>query len=201
MQIDLCYIFPMTSRTHDMIAFASLLTVAVYNPPESHNIATTVSCLIGCTVGSLIPDLDQATNRLWDLLPVGNFVGKILRNLMLQHRTISHSLVGIFFLYQLLMWLTPKILNPSYINANLVVASIMIGVISHIAADMLTKEGVPLFFPFPFKIGFPPFEFLRITTGKFFEKAIIFPGIILYLIWFVGTYHGQLLTLVKSIQN
>lgn len=184
-----------------MIAFASLINFASYYPPDKLNINTGIASLIGCTIGSLIPDMDQATNRLWDLLPAGNFVGKILRNIMLGHRTISHSILGIWLLYKILWIITPQILNPNYININLVITGILIGFVAHIGADMLTKEGVPLLFPLPFKIGFPPFEFLRITTGKFMEKFVIFPGVILYIVWIVTTRRDQLLSLIKLIQN
>ena len=191
----------MTSRTHDMVAFASLLTVATYYPPDSLNINPSISCLIGCTIGALIPDMDQATNRLWDLLPAGNLFGKIFRNLMLRHRTISHSVLGIWILYKVLEFIVPRILNPNYVNLEIVIASILIGFISHIAADMLTKEGVPLLFPLPFKIGFPPFESLRIKTGKFMENFVVFPSVIIYLVWLVSTRRNELLALIKLINN
>ncbi len=191
----------MTSRTHDMIAFASLITVASYFPPDKLSINTGVASLIGCTIGALIPDMDQATNQLWDLVPGGDSIGKIFKNLMLQHRTISHSLLGIWLLYKILEFITPRILNPNYINIGLVIVSILIGFVSHIAADMLTKDGVPLLFPLQFKIGFPPFEHLRITTGKFMEKFVIFPGVILYIVWLVTTRRDQLISLINLIRN
>ena len=191
----------MTARTHDLIAFASLITVAVYYPPPTLNITTTLTCLVGCVVGALIPDLDQATNRLWDLLPAGNFIGKIFRNLLLQHRTLSHSILGIYLGYLLLSFIVPRLLNPTSIDVHIVVLSLMIGLISHVAADMLTKDGVPLFFPLPFKIGIPPFKSFRITTGKFFENFIIFPGVIVYILWFIFTQKDTLLSLVKLIHS
>ncbi|MFH0943552.1 MAG: metal-dependent hydrolase [Candidatus Beckwithbacteria bacterium] len=189
----------MTARTHDMIAFAALITVAGYYPPGQLNVATAFICLIGSVVGALAPDLDQATNRLWDLLPAGNFVGKLLRNLLLQHRTISHSLFGVWIMFQLLYFILPKILNPESVNIHLVVISIMVGFISHLVADMLTKDGIPLFFPLPFKIGLPPVEWLRISTGKFMEKFVVFPATVVYLIWFISKNNGQLLQLLKKI--
>jgi inner membrane protein len=191
----------MTARTHDIIAFASLMSVAAYFPPGELNVMTGSAAIVGNVVGALVPDMDQATNRLWDLLPVGNFFGNIFRNLMLHHRTISHSILGGFIFYKLLNFAVPKFLNPAYVNANIVVASIMIGFISHVAADMVTKEGVPLFFPLPFKIGFPPFEALRITTGKFVEKFIVFPGVIAYIVWLVANKKEELLSLIKLIHS
>lgn len=194
-------IYIMTARTHDLIAFASLISVAAYFPPGELNITTGFAALVGNVVGALAPDLDQATNRLWDLLPVGNFFGNIFRNLMLHHRTISHSILGGFIFYKLLVFITPKLLNPAFVSADIVIASIMIGFISHIAADAVTKEGVPLFFPLPFKIGIPPFAALRITTGKFFEKFVVFPGILAYIVWLVANKKEELLSLVKLIHS
>jgi inner membrane protein len=191
----------MTARTHDLIAFASLLTVAAINPPSSLNISTTVTCLIGSVVGALAPDMDQATNRLWDMLPGGNFVGRLLRNLMLRHRTISHSLLGIFLFYQLLNFIIPRVLNPAYVNGQLVTLAIMIGLISHIASDMVTKEGVPLLFPITIKVGIPPFEFLRITTGKFVENFVIFPAVVAYIFWLAVERRETFVNLVRLIQS
>ena len=69
----------MTARTHDAIAFASLVTLATFFLPAKLNVLTLFSSLVANVVGSLLPDIDQATNRLWDMLPAGNEVGKNLR--------------------------------------------------------------------------------------------------------------------------
>jgi len=175
----------MTSRAHDVFAFASLVTIAATYPPASLNVTTGISCLIGNIIGSLLPDIDQASNRLWDLLPGGNLVGKIFRKLFLGHRTISHSIIGIFLISKFLLWLLPKILNPDFINTEIVYYSVMIGFISHILIDSFTEEGIPLFFPIKLKIGFPPIASWRIKTGKWFENLVVFPGIIVYILWFV----------------
>jgi len=191
----------MTAATHDLAAFAAIITSVALFPPQSLNTTTTFVCLVSCVVGALIPDLDQATNRLWDLLPAGNFVGKIFRNLFLHHRTLSHSLLGIYLFHLLFLFILPKIFNPSTVDINLVYFSLMIGLISHIAGDMLTKDGAPLFFPFSFKIGFPPIKALRITTGKFFEKIIILPSLVVYIVWFVISKKEVFLNLVSLIRS
>lgn len=191
----------MTARTHDIVAFASLATVAVIIPPQSLNIFTFFVAIVGNIVGALVPDLDQATNNLWDLLPVGNFLGNILRHLMLQHRTISHSLLGGFIFFKILQFILPKIFNPSYVDLHLAMAAIMVGFVSHLVADMVTKEGIPLFFPIPLKVGIPPIEFLRITTGKFVEKFIVFPGVLAYLGWLVISKKDAFLYLLKLIRS
>src|SRR3989338_8461043 len=190
----------MTARTHDVAAFASLLTFAAFYPPDNLNIPTLITCFIANIVGALIPDMDQATNRLWDLLPAGNIVGKILRRLMLSHRTISHSFLGIYLLYQILLYVTPVLFNENYINIGAVVWSIMIGFISHLAADSLTKEGLHLLFPIKWKIGIPPFSFLRMTTGKFMENFIVFPGILGYILWLGFNKREIFLQIIRQIK-
>lgn len=191
----------MTGRTHDLVSFASLLTVASLYPPSSLNITTTISCLMGSVVGALVPDMDQATNRLWDLLPAGNFVGKVLRHLMLEHRTISHSLLGGYIFYKILLFLIPKLFNPAFVDSQLVIVSLMIGFVSHLVADSVTKEGIPLLFPFKIKIGFPPFKSLRITTGKFVESVIVFPGILIYIFWLIYSKKEIFLNLLHLIRS
>lgn len=191
----------MTGRSHDLISLASLLTVASLYPPTSLNLTTTVSCFVGGVVGALVPDMDQATNRLWDMLPAGNFIGRILRNLMLSHRTISHSLLGIFIFYKILVFVMPKLFNADYVNITLVIASLMIGYISHIVSDSLTKDGVPLFFPLQYKVGIPPIRALRFTTGKFVESVIIFPATLVYIFYLVYTKKDIFLNLIYLIRN
>lgn len=189
----------MTGRTHDSIALASLVTAAVYFPPSSLNLLTLVSSLIGTTIGALSPDLDQATNRLWYFLPGGNLAGRIFRPLFLGHRNLSHSLLGVFLYAKGLGWLLPRILNAEFVNIKIILVSILIGYVSHLVADSVTEEGLPLFFPFKIKVGFPPIRSWRIKTDHWFEHLIVLPATIAYLTWFVVVYREQLVSILKLI--
>jgi inner membrane protein len=189
----------MTARTHDAFAFASLITVATLYPPATINISTLMAGLVGNIVGGLLPDIDQASNKLWGFLPAGNYFGRIFRRFLWEHRTLSHSLVGGYLFYKILEWLLPKLLNPNYINVSVVTACIIIGFLSHLIADSLTKEGIPLFFPLKFNIGFPPISTLRITTGGKIEKYLILPGTAIYLFWFINSHSTELFQLIRSI--
>ena len=75
----------------------------------------------------------------------------------------------------------------------------MIGFVSHLIADSLTVEGVPLFFPLKLNIGIPPIKKLRIQTGNWIEKFIVFPAICLYLVWFVNLNREILLLILKRL--
>lgn len=133
------------------------------------------------------------------MLPAGNFVGKIFRKLFIAHRTLSHSFLGVFLVHKLLWWLLPKLLNPDSINIELIYYAIIIGFVSHLALDFFTEEGLPLLFPIKLKFGFPPFKHWRIETGKWFEKFVVFPGIIVYIIWFVGVNQERLIRILKLV--
>jgi inner membrane protein len=186
----------MVSRTHNLVAFASLLTAAVYYPPNYLSIATLILALVANIIGSLLPDADQASNRLWDLLPGGDGLGKILKNLFLAHRTLSHSILGLYLVYKIIYWLLPKLFNPNFVDYRIVAISLLIGYISHLAADGITEEGLPLLFPLKIKFGFPPIRSWRIKTGKWFEKYVVFPGVLVYLIWIVANNWKLLLGII-----
>lgn len=191
----------MVGRTHQLIGFSSFVTAGLLFPPSQLNLVTLSTCVIGNVVGSLIPDIDGAGNRLWDLLPAGNFVGKFARRLFYKHRTITHSLLGGLLLYKGLWWVLPKLFNPEYVNINLVFTSIFIGYVAHLIADMMTKDGIPLLFPFKWYFGIPPLSFLRMRTGGFIETFIVFPGVILYLGYIVFRYRDILFSLLRLTRS
>ena len=180
----------MIARTHNIIAFASILTLAIYYPPTHLTTSTVVIALIANTIGSMLPDIDQASNKLWDMLPFGDNVGKILSNIFLSHRSLSHSLIGLFIADKIILWLLPKILNGSNISMHFVWISIMIGYISHLLADGLTEEGIPLLFPIKVKFGFPPIKSWRIKTGHWVEKYLITSGVVVYIFWMAVSNWG-----------
>ncbi len=189
----------MTARTHDIIAFAALVTAAGYYTPTGLHVTTVFLAVVGNVVGALLPDIDQGTNRLWDLLPGGNYVGRVFRKAFIGHRTITHSLLGAFLTYKLFDFVLPRILNVGYVDIPIVFAAIMIGYFSHLVADALTKDGIPLLFPLPMKFGFPPIRAMRITTGKWIENLIVFPGTVIYIMWYISQYSQSLLKVFKTL--
>src|SRR4029079_7772819 len=113
----------MTGKTHQIIGFASLVIAGAVFPPKELNAYTLAACVIGNVIGSFTPDLDDAGNRLWDMLPAGNFVAKFARKLFYRHRTITHSILGGFLFYKGYLWLIPRMINPNYVDTHLVIVS------------------------------------------------------------------------------
>jgi inner membrane protein len=175
----------MTSRTHEAGAVALMLAGVAFIPIGAVTPATGIAALFANLIGSLLPDIDQASNRLWDMVPGGNLVGRGLRRLFLGHRTLTHSVLGIIIIYKLINWGLPQLFNQSVINTQILIYSLMAGFLSHLALDLITEDGLPLLFPIKWKFGIPPFKILRIKTGGWVEKWIVFPILILLIGWMV----------------
>ncbi|MDB5183568.1 MAG: Membrane protein containing transrane [Candidatus Saccharibacteria bacterium] len=150
------------------------------------SVATLVLALLANQLGGIAPDIDQPTAPFWRNLPVGGVFGRIIDKMLGGHRFITHSLFGLValgFLFHLLLVFLQPIMHG--VDINLVWWAFIIGMISHLIMDTLTKEGVPWLLPIPIKFGVPPIKSLRITTGKNVENFIVFPllGVILVAIF------------------
>jgi inner membrane protein len=188
----------MTGRTHDLAAFTALVVVLLCLPHfPVMSLPTAITAFGANFVGGLFPDIDQPTSDLWDNFRLGPYVGKVVCKFLGGHRHISHSLIGLgligFSSKLFLQLLSPIIL----IDMKPVWYSFMIGVISHLIMDLPTKEGLPLLWPLRWKFGIPPLRLLRMESGKFMEKVVVFPILLLitgYLLYshqiqFVEFFH------------
>ena len=189
----------MTARTHNAFALASLVTAAAYIPIPQMNLTTFIMAMVGVNVGALIPDMDTSGNYLWGLLPQGQRLGGFLRRIFYKHRTITHSLLGYILIYNFLNWILPRLFNSSFVDHNVLFASLMIGYLSHLLSDSFTEEGIPLLFPLHLTFGIPPIRKVRIKTGQWFENIVLFPAIWIYLVWFVNLKKEIFLPIFRSI--
>ncbi len=190
----------MKARTHDIAAATSLLAVITFMPElPTFTLATVIVALIANQIGGIAPDIDQPTAPFWRNLPIGGIFGKLIAKMLGGHRFLSHSLVGValfgFLSYLLLSALQPIILN---VQIYYVWCAFMIGFVSHLVMDTLTKEGVPWLLPIPVKFGFLPIKKLRITTGKWAESLIVLPALVLLFGGICTLEYAQLLVLVRE---
>lgn len=79
------------------------------------------------------------------------------------------------------------------IDMTVVWICFMVGYLSHLIVDTATKEGVPWFFLFPWKVGIPPIKAFRITAGEFAEKGLIFPGLLILNGYLIYQNYGKFL--------
>lgn len=183
----------MTGRTHDLAAFTALNFVFLSVPLTEMSLLTALTAFGANFVGGLFPDVDQPTSDFWDNFRGGTFISRYVTRFLGGHRHISHSLIGVALLGFLSQKLLGALQSTILIDMNIVWWSFMIGVISHIVFDMLTKEGVPLLWPLEWAFGLPPIKFLRMRSGYFVENMIVFPGLLVINILLVYGYQGKFL--------
>ncbi len=189
----------MTGRTHDLAAFTALsFTIATQPIPPDLTLATVIVAISANFVGGLAPDIDQSTAELWGRIRGGSFFGKLLAPLFGGHRFISHSILGIVLFGFGAKMLLSAMSTVLIVNMDIVWWSFMIGFVSHLLMDTITRDGVPWLFPIPIRFGFPPLRFLRMKTGGLLEKSFVFPGLILANIWIYYSYYGKFLDLLRN---
>ncbi|MGB9637767.1 MAG: metal-dependent hydrolase [bacterium] len=99
-------------------------------------------------VGALIPDIDIT----W---------GKYFRNnFWLSHRGFTHH-----FIIPLIL----LVLSIFYNKFSFILLPISVGYFSHLLADLLTINGIPLFFSY-----YPRISLKLLKTGSFLEYFIVF---------------------------
>ncbi len=191
----------MTGRTHDLAAFTALNIAFIATKPLGDiTLATTLTALGANMIGGLLPDIDNATSDIWDKVRGGNMWAKLIRPLVSDHRMISHSLLGMAIIGYLLSFVLSWIGTFLLVDMEIIWWSVMIGFFSHLVTDSMTKQGVPWLFPIPFRFGIPPFEFMRMKTGGFIEKCIVFPGFILLNGYIVYTNYSHYLSFIRGFR-
>lgn len=187
----------MTGRTHDLAGFTALSLVVATQPLQEITLATAIVSVSANFIGALAPDIDQPTAKLWHSIRGGSIIGKLISPLLGGHRFISHSIIGIFLFGFLAKAILGMIGTVLIVDLNIVWLAFMIGYISHLLMDTLTRDGVPWLFPIPFNFGVPPLKFLRIKTGGIVEKSFIFPGLVISNIYIYYTHYQKFLELLR----
>lgn len=187
----------MTGRTHDMAAFTALSYIVVTSTLPSMTLGTMLVSIAANLIGGIAPDIDQPTSKIWNNIPAGSIVGRIIDPLMGGHRFLSHSIVGAG-IFGLGVWYLLKLASHTLIvNTPIVWGAFMVGFVSHLIMDTITHEGVPWLFPIPWRIGIPPVKALRIKTGGLIEKLIVFPGLLVFTGYLYYTNYGKILQFLR----
>jgi membrane-bound metal-dependent hydrolase YbcI (DUF457 family) len=188
----------MTSRTHDLAAFTALSSVFVITPLVQMSLATLFVSIFANMIGGLIPDLDNHSSEIWDKIRGGSFVSALITPLFGGHRLFSHSLLGtIFFGYISHLFLS-AISHILVVDMNVVWWAFMIGFISHLLMDGITKEGIPLLFPIHINFGFPPLRLLRFRTGSIGENILVFPSLVFFNAYLFYNHYDKFLTFLRN---
>lgn len=189
----------MTARTHDTAALVALLAWSIAFPPATMTVATALTAILANQLGGIAPDIDQPTAPLWRNLPIGRYFGRVFGALVGGHRFFCHSLLGLALFGVVVRGLL-EFLQPimPHIDIQVVWTAFMIGMISHLVMDTLTREGVPWLLPLPFKFGLPPVRKWRIVTGSWVENLIVLPLLLAGVVWLCAEHYTTLSALIQN---
>jgi inner membrane protein len=185
----------MTQRTHDLAGVA-LVSYWFLSHPQSMNWETILGIGVATLLGAAVPDIDNVSSPAWrhKLMP---WEGKASREFLEGHRNLSHSVLGLGLFYFVLKLLLTVIHIPN-LDLIPVTTAFLLGMLSHLLTDSLTEQGVPWLYPVPWKMGFPPIKKVRIKTGKWFEKLVVMPLLLVLTVWIYYTFRDNINLILKS---
>lgn len=140
----------MNKPTHVMGGITAGIAVNKFVVPTLTNVASIEgfvglgAVMAGAFLGSVLPDIDHK----------GSFIGRRLKVISfivhhtVGHRGLTHTLLFAIGLSTLLAYLVLQLSGFSQAIMLFFVLGLFAGILSHLALDMLTKEGIPLFYPF-----------------------------------------------------
>ncbi len=163
----------MTASTHITFGVLSyFVTAAAMQWP------VTTGAVATAAFGSLLPDIDLPTSAVGrPLYPIARVI-----NEQLGHRTLTHSIVGIFLLV--------LILFPLFLLAPLIFWALLIGYFSHLLIDTENKAGIELLYPAKLRAWFFKDERYRITVGSREETILLAVLVVFTLAFFPVTIRG-----------
>jgi inner membrane protein len=183
----------MVGKSHQLVGFVTVYTVALTMPIGHLNTQTIIAGLLCISLGSLTPDLDSQENKLYTLVPVGQgLLAEIGERLFGRHRSISHSVLGVIIMGYVSHWLIFMIPPENGLALGFLWWAYMISLVSHLFADAVTRDGIPLLWPITWRFGFPPIKFLRMKTGGWVEIFVVRSLLIGFIILLTITYWPEL---------
>lgn len=119
----------MTGKTHlsGGLAVAAIVSMAKQLPLEQGMV-----CIVGCAIGSLIPDIDHRGSTIGRRIKPISTVASAVAG----HRSFFH-----WFLPYLLLTVGVHFWHPEF---DLLAQSVLAGILSHLFLDALTPAGIPL---------------------------------------------------------
>lgn len=174
----------MIGRTHQVIGLeVGLLTLHALVPVGTVSPATLGMGLVVAHLAALLPDCDQVAASIWKSIPLGGVVAPVVSELF-EHRNVTHSLLGMVSVGYVWGLVVAHLPAAWGVQGQVMWWVGMAAYASHLFADALTEEGIPLFWPHRYKFGLPPnpLQRMRIKTGQWFEMWVVFPCANLLLI-------------------
>ena len=167
----------MMGRTHLVIGGAAWLALAASHTMPYYGAAAIAGGWFLSALAALGPDLDQKQSMGSRLLgPITQGISWVVRAVSGGHRKLTHSLLG--------MAIVLGLIGACITMLHLVLwvgLAIMVGWMSHIAADMITVEGCPLLYP----VSRAKFGLHLMHTDHAAEHVLVLPLALLANLMFI----------------
>jgi inner membrane protein len=160
--------------TAHVLGVEAVLARSIHGPAA---VTAAVSVAMVAPVGALaalLPDLDEPDSALGGLLP------RWWHRLTPGHRRCTHSLLAVGVVGGLLHLALGAVGVGGFAH-ELTTALVVVGMLSHLAADAITDHGVPLFWPWRRHYGLPLFR-----TGSPVEHAVVLLVVVVTAWWALG---------------
>ncbi|MGL5348422.1 MAG: metal-dependent hydrolase [Peptostreptococcaceae bacterium] len=149
------------SYIFSLLALPFVLDRYLYNYEFIYKIILIFVYVYFSYIGSLSPDIDMKNSYISKVCPLFyKFFGSKLR-----HRGLTHSLLFLYILGYILNLLI--IYTENNIVFVLLSSGFFIGYVSHLVLDLITKEGIEIFYPVTLN-----FSLLPIKTSSKTEKNL-----------------------------
>ncbi|MGE6487536.1 metal-dependent hydrolase [Paenisporosarcina sp. NPDC076898] len=150
----------MTGKTHIIGGLTASLAYAQFTSYDP-------VLLVGAgVIGALLPDICHGGSKIGRTFPL---ISKLI-NVIFGHRSFTHSLLFLLII---------SLLLKSFVTNEAVTEGILIGMVSHLVLDMMTRNGIKLLFPFKIRVRFP----LTTRTGGTVE-SLVFAALSVLTVYF-----------------
>jgi len=185
----------MLGHDHALSGALAFAAVAPLLPVSGIQLAVAATLTAGA---GILPDLDEPGStiaRTFGFL-TGTFAW-IVNRISGGHRKGTHSLLGIG-LAVLVLWQGWDLVEVTAWHVPVLAVCVALGMVAHVAGDMLTHDGCPLLYPLSrYEFGLLP-EPVRITTNKLAERWVISPLLLIGLAYFIYRDAAPALTTAAS---
>lgn len=150
----------MSTNGHLLFSISSLILANKLRITNEIVYGNYVYLIIGNMIGSIFPDIDHKYSNLGKFF----YLISALINKLLGHRGFTHSLIS--WISFLIIFI--KINQHSHVP-NELIHGFLLGYFSHLIADVFTKQGIPLLWPFKIHFSLP---ILKNNKNDLLEKKI-----------------------------
>ena len=192
----------MIGKTHVIFGLTTLAAVnAATNFIQPHLIQeipiATVLCVCAVIIGALAPDLDaeEGSQLQYEMGEAGMAITQWLQSFGVEHRGLTHyglSTLIIIAVSTLIGWCV------GYWDVGL---SLGLGYLSHVLADSMTIDGIPLWAPFSEKRFHILPKLLRVRSGGPVEPLVFIMVTVLFIFLLPSLIPYEVINLVRNLQS